>query len=171
MVQKSITLPLQFAMVDGRPSVGTRVEVVVQAPCQWCLQQRPITLVIETRTLLAKDDVQAEAWTLEQQQQHRPAETETSFAALPVVVANELDFDPIIWLEDELLLAWPAPVCRDTACEWRPAASYGDNDMTEAQLQEEATARNPFSELAQLKAEMGTTGTETGTRKGKEKPD
>ena len=139
-LQESVlTIPLVFAILADRPSVATAVQVEIEAPCQWCLEARPLQLEVQSSTWLAKNESQATQWL------EAPGSAQEGIDDLSVVVANELDFDVLTWFEDALLLAWPAPVCTDALCSRRPAKSYGDAQEAPSK------SRAAFAELKKLK--------------------
>ena len=128
-----------FGEHQDRPCVSAVASVAVTAQCQWCLEDREIEVSIDSHTQLAESEDQALRWS------DLDNESSGSNASAAVVVANPVDFDVVVWLEDELLLKWPLRPCQDANCSNRPATSY-DHGV------EAASEPDAFAVLATLKS-------------------
>lgn len=114
----------------GHAEANVQVESEGHFACQWCLEKLPITLTFEFSCRLAADEAQANVWS---EVQPEPV----------VVVLPDRRFDPVMLLEDEILLQIPNRVCQLETCERRPPKDYGE-------VVEEAPAEHPFDGLKAL---------------------
>jgi len=110
----------------GRPSLTLKLEGAVSMVCQRCLRSFAVPVAQETMLLLARN--------------------ESDLALLdggePEVVLADAPVDPLVLVEDELLLTLPfSPRHAESQCAARGGARAGV-----------ATAPSPFAALAQLKA-------------------
>jgi len=110
----------------GRPSLTLTLDGAVSMLCQRCLSAFAVPVAQETMLLLARN--------------------ESDLARLddgePEVVLAEVPVDPLVLVEDELLLTLPfSPRHAESQCAARGGARAGA-----------ATVPSPFGALAQLKA-------------------
>ncbi len=107
-----VSASFRFFELDGRPCVEVSAKGEIELPCQWCDMPRKCMLDARFTALIAQDEAQAERWAVEVPD------------VVPVVAGEE--FDAVLLVEDELILAVPGRVCVETKCEHRPEASYGE---------------------------------------------
>jgi uncharacterized protein len=119
---------------DGQSRVGVdgSAVAVVELECQLCMEPVARRLQASVQGVLARSEIEAQAW--------RDADE-----SLEIIVVSGPQLDILELVEDELLLHLPSQVCDDSACDKRPALSYGEDDLSVS-----ADTHRPFAALAGL---------------------
>lgn len=129
----SVEVQLRFFW-DEQSRVGVDGSAVaeVELECQLCIEPVRRILQASVRGILARSEIEAQVW--------RDAEER-----LEIIVVSGPQLDILELVEDELLLHLPSQVCDDSACENRPALSYGEDDLSVP-----PDTHRPFAALAGL---------------------
>ncbi len=129
---------LTFSLDEhGEVVVRGTASMVCEVDCQLCLRPKTVTLAAEISGVV----------TAQPQEGRQTDNGPVDWDAQPIIVSGA-DLNVIELVEDELLLQVPTQVCKDSACEYRPALSYAA-----AGTQEQAgqAQDHPFEVLRELK--------------------
>ncbi len=133
-----VEIELKFDVdADGLATVAGQASTAMRVACHWCQRVVSAPVTATMHALLTQDEKGAK----------RAAEAcKARGVDMDIVVVSKDVLNAVELMEDELLLSIPGRICDDTACEHRPARSYGDEPV----VGENEGTYKPFAALKDL---------------------